>query len=94
MEMDSSSDIKTIDLISSTSDKRESSFNYDKSSFTIKMKIGRHGLEQYYDDLKEYTAGDMKGKTSVTCILCKDIVWLVKTSTSNYGRHLQRKHKT
>ncbi|CAF3334021.1 unnamed protein product [Rotaria sp. Silwood2] len=93
MQMDSSSDITTIDLTPSTSDTQTSSSNNDKSSCTVKTKIGRHGLEQYYDDFKEYTAGDMKGKTSAICTLCKDIVWHVKASTSNYSRHLQRKHK-
>ncbi|CAF1558903.1 unnamed protein product [Rotaria sordida] len=62
-------------------------------SYTVKTKIGRHGLEQYYEDFKEYITGDLKGKTSATCILCKEIVWHVKNSTSNYCHHLQRKHK-
>ncbi|CAF1087905.1 unnamed protein product [Didymodactylos carnosus] len=31
-----------------------------KSSHTTKAKIGRHDLEQYYDDFKEYNVGDLK----------------------------------
>jgi hypothetical protein len=81
MQMDSSSDAQT------------SSSNDDKASCTIKTKIGRHGLEQYYKGFKEYLTGDLKGKISATCILCKKTVWHVKNSTSNYSRHLQHKHK-
>ncbi|CAF1416363.1 unnamed protein product [Rotaria sordida] len=93
MQMDSSSDVATIDLTLPTSDTQISSSNDDKMSCIVKTKIGRHGLEQYYEDFKEYIAGDLKGKTSATCILCKETVWDVKNSTSNYCRHLQRKHK-
>ncbi|CAF1276570.1 unnamed protein product [Rotaria sordida] len=93
MQMDSSSNITTIDLTLPTADAQTSSSNDDKISCTVKTKIGRHGLEQYYEDFKEYNAGDLKGKTSAICILCKEMVWHVKGSTSNYYRHLQRKHK-
>ncbi|CAF5059395.1 unnamed protein product, partial [Rotaria magnacalcarata] len=51
------------------------------------------GLEKYLENFKEYIAGDSKRKTSATCILCKEIVWHLKNATSNYSRHLQRKHK-
>ncbi len=88
--MDSSSNVETIDLAQSTSDAQTSSSNDNKMSCTIKAKIGRCGLEQYYEDFKEYFTGDYKGKTSATCTLCKEVVWHLKNSTSNYSRHLQR----
>ncbi|CAF2761053.1 unnamed protein product [Rotaria sp. Silwood2] len=91
--MNSSSDVTTIDLTLPTSDGQIKSSDDDKMSFTVKTKIGRHGLEQYVEGFKEYIAGDLKGKTSVTCILYKVTVWRVKNPTSNYCRHLQRKHK-
>ncbi|CAF1436072.1 unnamed protein product, partial [Didymodactylos carnosus] len=69
------------------------------NEFTKKYQIiphnkskGRHGLEQHYDDFKEYNVGDLKGKTSATCTICKETVWHLKSSTSNYSRHLQRNH--
>ncbi|CAF1396264.1 unnamed protein product [Rotaria magnacalcarata] len=55
--------------------------------------MGGKGLEKYLENFKEYIAGDSKRKTSATCILCKEIVWHLKNATSNYSRHLQRKHK-
>ena len=91
--MDSSSDITTIDLTLPTANTQTSSSNDNKISSTVKAKIGRYGLEQYYEDFKEYNDGDLKGKTSAMCILCKELVWHVKNSTSNYSRHLQRNHK-
>jgi hypothetical protein len=93
MQMDSSSDIIIIELTLPTTDAQTTSSSDDKMSCTVKTKIGRHGLEQYYENFKEYIAGDLKGKTSATCILCKETVWHVKNATSNYCRHLQRKHK-
>ena len=63
-------------------------------SVTIKTKIGRNGLEKYFNDFKEYLTGEHKGKTSATCSLCQEVVWHMKNVTSNYNRHLQRKHKT
>jgi hypothetical protein len=91
--MDSSPDVATIDLTVPSSDAQTNSSKDDKVSCTIKTKIGRCGLEEYYEDFKEYLTGDLKGKTSATCILCKETVWHLKNSTSNYSRHLQRKHK-
>ncbi len=85
--MDSSSDVATMDLTAPPSDTQTSSSNDDKISCTIKTKIGRHGLEQHYEDFKEYLTGDLKGKTSAPCILCKETVWHLKNSTSNYSRH-------
>jgi hypothetical protein len=93
MDPSSNTNTTTIDLTLSTSDTGASSSNDNKLSFTIKTKIGRHGLEQYFEDFKEYLTGDYKGKTSATCTLCKEVVWHLKTATSNYSRHLQRKHK-
>ncbi len=90
--MDSSSNTSTIDLTLSSSDVEMSSPKSIKSPNTTKAKIGRHGLEQYYYDFKEYTAGDLKGKTSAICAICKETVWHLKASTSNYSRHLQRNH--
>ncbi len=93
MQMDASSDVTTIGLTLPTSDAQTSSSNDDKMSCIVKTKIGRPSLERYFEDFKEYISGGLKGKTSATCILCKEIVWHVKNSTSNYCRHLQRKHK-
>ena len=64
------------------------------TSDTCKAKIGRKGLEKYFNDFKEYLTGEHKGKTSATCSLCKEVVWHIRHVTSNYIRHLQRKHKT
>ena len=50
-------------------------------------------VEKYFENFKEYIVGDNNGKTSATCILCKEIVWHLKYTISNYSRHLQRKHK-
>ena len=60
--MDSPSNVSTVDLTlstsdvqtSSTSDAQTSSSNNDKMSCTVKAKIGRSGLEQYFVDFKEY----------------------------------------
>jgi hypothetical protein len=52
MKMASSSDVTTIDLTIPTSDAQTSSSNDDKSC-TVKTKIVRQGLEQYYEDFKE-----------------------------------------
>jgi PP-loop superfamily ATP-utilizing enzyme len=90
--MDSSSNASTIDLTLSSSDVEMSSPKSIKSPNIAKAKIGRHGLEQYYTDFKEYTAGDFKGKTSARCTICKETVWHLKASTSNYSRHRQRNH--
>ena len=59
----------------------------------IKPKFSRKGLEKYFENFKEYIAGDNKIKASVTCTLCKEIVWQLKHVTSNYTEYLQRKHK-
>jgi hypothetical protein len=91
--MDASSDVTTIDLTLPTSDAQTSSSNDDRMSCIVKTKIGRHSLERYFEDFKEYISGVLKCKTSATCILYKEIVWHVKNSTSNYCRHSQRKHK-
>ena len=63
------------------------------ASVVSKSKIGRNGLEKYYKDIREYLTGENKGKTSAVCSLCDDTVWHMKNVTSNYSRHLQRKHK-
>ena len=70
--MDSSPNTSTIDLTVSSPDVEMSSPKNITSSNTTKAKIGRQGLEQYYSDFKEYIDGDLKGKTSATCILCRD----------------------
>jgi hypothetical protein len=93
MKMESSSDISTIDMTVPTSDAETNSSNYNKMFCMLKTKIGRHGFEQYFENFKEYITGNLKGKTSAICILCKEIVWHLKHSTSNYRRHLQRKHQ-
>lgn len=64
------------------------------ASVACKAKIGRKGLEKYFNDFKEYLSGEHKGKTSASCSLCKEVVWHMRHVTSNYSRHLQRKHKT
>ena len=48
-----------------------------------KNKISRQGLEQYFKNFKEYTAGEHKGKTSATCKLCEETVWHLRHATSN-----------
>lgn len=93
MSMDSPTSATTIDLTLPASDAPMCPPNVDKAFSSPKTKIGWHSLEQYYKDFKEYLTGDHKGKTSATCILCKETVWHLKNSTSNYSRHLQRKHK-
>ncbi|CAF1561022.1 unnamed protein product, partial [Adineta steineri] len=65
-----------------------SSFN----GSTIDLTLSTTDLETRFSD-DEYIAGDSKGKTSDTCILCKETVWHLKNATSNYSRHLQRDHK-
>ncbi|CAM2728341.1 unnamed protein product [Rotaria socialis] len=65
-----------------------SSFN----GSTIDLTLSTTDLETRFSD-DEYIAGDSKGKTSATCILCKETVWHLKNATSNYSRHLQREHK-
>ena len=62
-----------------------------KISFTLKTKIGRHDLEQYYEDFKKRSTCDLKDKTSTACVLCTETIWHVKNSTSHYSRLLQRK---
>jgi hypothetical protein len=96
--MASSSDTIFIDLSQPTPDVQPSSTTDDnmilaQTSCTPKTKIGRQGLEQYFNDFKEYIGGEHQGKTSAICALCKEVVWHVKNVTSNYSRHLQRKHK-
>lgn len=96
MSSSSSSNTIFIDLSLPTSDAQLSSPRDDNKvlvTCATKTKIGRQGLEQYFDDFKEYIVGNHKGKTSATCVLCKEMVWHVKNVTSNYSRHLQRKHK-
>ena len=83
-----------IDLTVSASDAETSFTNNENTLCLIKIRIGGKGLEKYFENYKEYIAGDNKGKTSATCILCKEIVWRLKNATSNYIRHLKRKHKT
>ncbi|CAF3892783.1 unnamed protein product, partial [Rotaria sp. Silwood1] len=85
MQMDSSSDVKTIALTLLISGAQIRAPNDEKMSCIVKTKIGRHGLE--------HIVGDLKDKTFATCILCKETLWHVKNSTSNYWRHLQCKHK-
>ena len=91
--MDSPTTATTIDLTLSSSDAEMCSSNDNNTSSATKTKIGRHGLERHYKDFKEYLTGDLIGKISATCVLCNETVWHLKNSTSNYGRHLQRKHK-
>ncbi|CAF1531206.1 unnamed protein product [Adineta ricciae] len=94
--MASSSDTMLIDLPLSTYDGQSSPSidgNMAEASCTTKTKIGGQGLERYFNDFKEYIRGEQQGKTSAICALCKEMVWHVKNVTSNYSRHLQRKHK-
>jgi hypothetical protein len=90
--MDPLPNAPTIDLTLPSPIEKASSSNGGTLSVVAKAKIGRHGLERYYENFTEHTAGDMKGKTSATCILCKELVWHLKHSTTNYSRHLQRHH--
>ncbi|CAF1621781.1 unnamed protein product [Adineta ricciae] len=90
--MDSSPTASTIELTLPSRSRETDSSKDDKLPGVTRAKIGRQGLERYYNDFKEYTTGDLKGKTSARCALCKEQVWHVKNSTSNYSRHLQRKH--
>ena len=71
----------TIDLILATTDIEMSFTDDDKILFLIKTKIGRKGLEKYFENFKKYLTRDNKGKTSATCILCKEIVWRLKYAT-------------
>ena len=82
-----------IDLTLSTPDTGTSFADDAKTSSLIKTKIGPKGLEKYFENFKKYITGDNKGKISTTRILCKEIVWHLKYATSNYNRHLQRKHE-
>jgi hypothetical protein len=52
--MDSSPNTSTIDLTVSLPDVEMSSPKSIKSPNTTKAKIGRQGLEEYYNDFKEY----------------------------------------
>ena len=95
--MASLSDTTFIDLSVPTSDVQPSSISDDNTTQvcgTPKAKTGRQGLEQYFNDFKDYIGGDHQGKTSAICTLCREMVWHVKNVTSNYSRHLQRKHKS
>lgn len=90
--MNSSSIASRIEVaLSPSSEETRTSENSIRSE-VMKVKIGRQGLERYYNDFKEYLTGDLKGKTSAICAICKEQVWHLKNSTSNYSRHLQRKH--
>ncbi|CAF1432904.1 unnamed protein product [Adineta ricciae] len=51
-----------------------------KSASTPKAKIGRQD------------EGENAGKTSTICVLCNEVIWHLKNATSNYSRHLQRRH--
>ena len=46
-------------------------------------------LEQFFDEVKKDDADTKFAK----CLLCRTIVKQSTTSTYNYGRHVQRKHK-
>ena len=62
--------------------------------FSIRSDIFRMlNSNKYFENFKKYITGDNKGKISTTRILCKEIVWHLKYATSNYNRHLQRKHE-
>ena len=65
----------SIDLTLSIPDRETSFTDDDKTSSLIKTKIDRKGPEKYFENFKEHITGDNKGKTSATCILCKEIVW-------------------
>jgi hypothetical protein len=90
--MNSSPNSPEIDLTVPSSSKEADLSTDEKMPVTAKFKIGRYGIERYYANFKEHNVGDLKGKTSATCVLCKDQVWHVKQSTTNYSRHLKRKH--
>ena len=89
-------DLPTIDLTLLTSDAQIEMVTADPDdTFSMtKIKIGRQDVEQYFKNFKEYSTEEHKGKTSATCILCKETVWHLKDSTANCSRHIQRKHKT
>ena len=80
-----------INLTVSVSDAETSFTNNENTLCLIKTRIGGKGLERYFENYKVYIAGDNKGKTSATCILCKEIVWHLKNATSNYIHHLKMK---
>ncbi|CAF4279373.1 unnamed protein product, partial [Rotaria magnacalcarata] len=58
--MNSSFNESTIDLTLSTTDLKTSFSDDGKASSLIKKKIGGKGLEKYFENFKEYIAGDSK----------------------------------
>ena len=73
MEMESSTDIPTIDLTLSTSHSQiqiDTTEN-DETFSIVKNKIRRQGLKQYFKNFNEYITDEHKGKTSATCKLCE-----------------------
>ena len=47
-------------------------------------------LEQFFDELKTHDDGTKSAK----CLVCRTVVKQSTSSTYNYGRHVERKHKT
>ena len=84
--MKSSFDIPTIGLTSSTCDSQtEIAITENDETFSIvRNKIGRHGLQQYFKNFKEYIIGEHKGKASTTCKLFEETLWHLRHTTSNY----------
>ena len=67
--MESSIDIPTIGLTSSTCDSQiEITTTENDETFSIvRNKIGRHGLQQYFKNFEEYITAEHKGKASANC---------------------------
>ena len=84
--MESSIDIPTIGLTSSTCDSQiEIATTKNDEAFSIvRNKIGRHGLQQYFKSFKEYSIDEHKGKTLATCKLFEEILWHLRHATLNY----------
>ena len=68
MEMASSTDRPTIDLMLSTCDSqiKIAITENDEIFSTVENKTGRQDLEQYFKNFKKYITDEYKGKTSAT----------------------------
>ena len=84
--MECSIDTPTIGLTSSTCDSqiKIATTENDETFSIVRNKIGRHGLQQYFKNFKEYITGEHKGKTSPTCKLFEETLWHLRHATSNH----------
>ena len=64
----------------------------DENSATAisnKGKLSETLTDQFFDEIQAHEDGTKSGK----CLLCQTVVKQSTSSTFNYGRHIQRKHK-